>query len=160
LVEKAGGTSVSEIKRITNIDFNTATGVTTQTILTDNNGTFSATDENGVALTEYQDNSGNLHYTSAGYTINVSGLTGTLLTYWYSHSAANNTITITYGLTHSAHTGDNYHSFTGYTLTLASTTDDLVVYVTEKDGTYTVNFVANGVTTSVQVGSTVPVAHA
>jgi len=160
LVEKTGGTTLSEIKRITNIDYNTATGVTSQTILTDNNGTFSATDENGAALTEYQDNTGTLHYTSAGYTINVSSLTGTLLTYWYSHSAADSTITITYGLTHTAHAGDNYHSFTGYTITLASTTDDLVVYVTEKDGNYTVNFVANGVTTSVQVGSSIAVTHA
>lgn len=159
LVEKAGGTTTSEIKRITNIDYNTATGDTSRTVLTDNNGNFSVTDANGTALTEYQNNEGTLCYTSDGGSINTSGLSGTLLTYWYSHSAADSTITVTFAVAIADQASGNYKDFTGYTLTLASTTDDLTVYVTEKNGSYSVVFIANGVQTSVSLGSTISVTH-
>ena len=164
-------TSTDTIKRITYVDYNTATDETTRTIITDTNGTvtysFIANDGTVSVPTEYYDNDGNLITTlPTTFAINVSNNTTPILTYWYSFNAAKSTITLSFNFTYTQSDvtqGDGTTlkkaNVTGYTLTLASNTDDLTVYITTKGSDYIINFVTNGTTTSVSVGSTITVTH-
>ena len=146
-------TSTSTLKRLTYIDYNTTTEVTTSTIITDNNGTMSYTDGNGTAITSFTDSTGKTVETSSVTSVDVSGLTTDICQYWYSYSAATSTITATFVFTHEQDTTNTeYHvdKVTGYTITIASTSETLNVHITVADGAYVITI--NG--TTITVGMT------
>jgi len=162
LVPSSSTTSV--IKRVTYYDYNTFTKESSVTIITDTDGTKTCTDENGTPKTTYVDEAtGKTTTFGTGSGITINTLTsGAILTYSYFYSAEAGTITVNYKLTHTQDTSvtsRHVEKVTGYTITLASTTDDLTVTVTIKDGAYVISFTANGTTTTVEVGSTLTVAH-
>jgi len=143
-------TSTSTIKRLTYIDYNTTTEVTTSTIITDTNGTMTYTDGNGTAITSFTDSTGKTVETSSVTSVDVSGLTTDICQYWYSYSAASSTITATFVFTHVQDTSNTtYHvdKVTGYTITIASTSETLNVHITAVDGGYIITI--NGTTITV-----------
>lgn len=158
-------TSTSETKRLTYIDYNTATDETTKTIITNVDGamTYSSVASDGSVSTptEYYDNDGNLVTIGSGtVAIDVSGNTGDLLSFWYSYFANSSTITVSFAFGYSATSTPlpDGTTFTGativsYSFALTSSSDGLSVYVSVASGVYTLSI--NGVT--VAVGSIVPV---
>lgn len=163
---RAVATSQSEIKRNTDIDYNTTTGETTKTIVTSTDGTmaYSSVANDGTVTTpaEYYDNDGNIVAVgSSSVAIDVSHNVTSLLSYWYSYSAASSTITVSFSFGYSAtsSTAGDGTAFTGanitsYAFVIASASDGLSVAVTAANGNYAITI--NGV--AVAVGSLVTVA--
>lgn len=163
-------TQTRSFQRLTYIDYNTATDETTTTVFTNDGSTTSAqvtvVDSAGNATTstatEYYDNTGALQTIASDGTptIDVSGLNGNSLSYWYSYSAADDTISFSFALTSAYQTTTfenatfRAYSVTGYTFTLGSTTDALSVTITLANGSFVLTL--NGITLA--VGTVVSVA--
>jgi hypothetical protein len=161
-------TITSEIKRLTYIDYNTATEETTQTIITNTDGTMAyssiANDGTVTIPTEYYDNDGNLVVIGSGsIAIDVSSNTVSILTYWFSYTAATSTIamSIRFGYSATSSILQDGTTFIGadiisYTVVLSSATDDINVSVTAADGAYAI--LINGII--VTMGSLIAVGAA
>lgn len=148
--------STSTLKRLTYIDYNTTTMATTYTIVTDQDGTLSYVDGDGTTITSFADSTGKVVETSTLTSIDVSALTTTICSYWYSYSAATSTITATFVFTHEQDTTNttlHADKVTGYTITVKSTSEAVNINVTVKDGNYVITI--NG--TTITVGTVVAV---
>lgn len=155
--------SSDEIKRLTYVDFNLATQVTTTTIITDHGGTKTCTDENGTTKTTYVDGStGKQVDFGTGSAITINSLTSaSILTYSYYYSAASDSIAFTFVLTHAQNTSVttlHVDKVTGYAITSTSTGEALNITVTVKDGNYVITI--NGTTITIGTVVAVPVTTA
>lgn len=162
--------SLSYVKQIHMIDYNASLEETTQTLITDANGTYSYTsiDAAGASTsaTEYYDNAGNL-ITVAGSTnptIDTGACTNSIFAFWTSYGASKDTLSFTFAAGYSQTTitfdGADFKSSTpnSYALTITSQSEALSVHITLKNGSYAITL--NGTTIALGDAVAVPAASA